>query len=681
MKPTRVCLAAVSLALTALLVRAPAARAQDADTAHGVHMGDRDTTCAPCRDFYRYANGAWLARTTIPAEWPIWDGFVEVEERTAAVVHGILDSLATATDRSGSPGWKVGRFYASCMDSARVDRDGARPIQGELARVDAIASVADLEGEIARLHRAGIEAAFAFSSAQDEKQSTAVIAELSQGGLGLPDRDYYFRADTVAQRTRREYVAHVARVLALTGVPMATAQRDAEHVMAIETQLAKASMTIVAQRDPNAVYHKMTARQLAAVTPAWSWPTFFEMVGAPPIPAANVQQPAFFAALNGMLRTVPLAEWRVYLRWRYAAAASRYLSQPFVDEDRRFYATLTGVHVLHPRWKRCAAATDRALGEALGQVYVERAFPPEAKAKALALVENLEAVLHDELSTLSWMDTATRRQAVAKLAAFSNKIAYPDRWRDYSALAVTDGSFWSNVQAANAFEVHRRLAKIGKPLDRAEWGMTPTTVNAYYNPNMNEIMFPAAILQPPFFDPAADAASNYGAIGAVIGHEMTHGFDDQGRQYDAQGNLRDWWTATDAAAYTARVGRIVDQYNQFVVLDTIHINGKQTLGENIADLGGLKIAYGALERSLAGQPRPLIGGLTPEQRFFLAFAQAWHAKTRPEYLRTLLQIDDHSPDTWRAIGVLSNMPEFAQAFGCQAGDPMVRPDSVRGQIW
>ena len=667
--------------IAALFVCATATRAQGVDGAHGVNLADRDTTCAPCRDFYRYANGAWLDRTTIPAEWPIWDGFLEIIERTATVVHGLLDSLVTADTRPGTPAWKVGHYYASCMDSARIERDGATPLRAELGRIDAIASTTGLQAEIARLQREGIGVGFNFTSGQDPKHSTDVIADLSQGGIGLPDRDYYFRADTVAQRTRRQYVAHVARLLALTGVPNAAATGQAKRIMAIETQLAKASMTIVERRDPNAIYHKMTASELAAATPAWSWPAFFTAVDAPPIAVANVEEPAFFTAMNGMLRTVPLADWRAYLRWQYAAAAAHSLSRAFVREEFRFDSTLTGATVLHPRWKRCAASTDGALGEALGQVYAERAFPPEAKAKGLQLVANLEGVLHDDLSTLAWMDTATRRQAIVKLAAFANKIAYPDRWRDYSALPVTAGPYWSNREAANTFEVHRQLLKIGNPVDRNEWGMSPATVNAYYNPRMNEIVFPAAILQAPFFDPAADAASNYGAMGAVIGHEMTHGFDDEGRQYDADGNLRDWWTPADAAAYKARAARIVTQYGAYVALDTIHINGEQTLGENIADIGGLRIAYRALERSLEGQPRPLIGGLTPEQRFFVAFAQAWQAKTRPEYLRTLVQTDVHSPDEWRALGAVVNMPEFAQAFGCHAGDPMVRPDSLRGEIW
>ncbi len=666
----------------ALLMGATGAAAQTGDSPHGVRVADRDTTCAPCRDFYRYANGAWLDRTTIPAEWPLWDGFLEVIDRTAGVVHGLLDSLVTAGSQPGTPAWKVGRYYASCMDSSRIEREGSRPLHAELARIDAIASTADLQAEIARLQREGIGAGFNFGSTQDPKHSTEIIADLAQGGLGLPERDYYFRADTVAERTRRQYVEHVARVLELTGVPGATATRDAERIMALETQLAKALMTIVERRDPNAVYHKMTVPELAAVTPAWSWPAFFRAVGAPGIAAANLEEPGFFTAMNGMLRTVPLADWRAYLRWQYAAAASPSLSRAFVREQFRFDSTLTGAATQHPRWRRCADATDGAMGEALGQVYVERTFPPAAKSQVLDLVRNLEAILHDDLSTVAWMDTATRRQAVAKLAAFGNKIAYPDRWRDYSALVVTAAApYWSNVEAADAFEMRRDLAKIGQPLDRTEWRMSPSTVNAYYNPKMNEIVFPAAILQPPFFDPAADAASNYGGMGMIIGHEMTHGFDDQGRQFDAEGNLRDWWSPADAAAYKARAGRFAAQYGGYAALDTIHINGEQTLGENIADNGGLRLAYRALERSLEGQPRPLIDGLTPEQRFFLAFAQGWHSKTRPEYLRMLLQTDVHSPDEWRVIGPLSNMPEFAQAFDCHAGDPMVRPDSLRGAIW
>jgi len=567
------------------------------------------------------------------------------------------------------------------MDSARAESEGAAPIKPELARIDSITGTPGLLAELARLHRMGFTPGFNFYAAPDAKHSADEIANLSQGGLGLPERDYYSRADTVAERTRRDYVAHIGRTLVLTGIPAATAGRDAQHIMALETALAAASMTIVEQRDPNVIYHKMSAGQLAALTPGWSWTAYFRDYGRPDIATIDVHQPKFFTAFDHLLRTTPIAGWKSYLRWQYAAAAAPFLSPAFVKENFRMSSVLDGTTEIRPRWKQCLSQTDQQLGEALGKVYVAREFSPAAKAKALSLVQNLEAVLHDDLSTLSWMSDATRKQAIEKLDAFVNKIGYPDHWRDYSALDVRDGTFFTNVTAASQFEAHRQLMKIGKPTDRTEWAMTPPTVNAQYNPFLNDIMFPAGILQPPFFDPEADDASNYGAIGSIIGHEMTHGFDDEGRQFDAQGNLRDWWTAADASEYNKRAAIVIDQYNHDLVIDTLHLNGQQTLGENIADIGGLKLAYAAMERALQGRARPLIDGFTPEQRFFLAYAQEWGEIDRPAYARTLVQIDVHSSPQWRVETPISNMPEFAQAFHCQSAAALVRPDSARAQIW
>ena len=649
---------------------------------HGVNPAYIDTTCAVCRSLYNYASGAWLKTATIPAEYPGWGAFFELYERNLSALHGMLDSLSTADLKSGTPEWKVAHFYHSCMDSARAESDGASPLRAELSRIDGITNRQLLEAEVARLHRAPTGALFFFTAAQDAKRSDEEIADASQGGLGLPDRDYYFRADTAAARTRREYAEHIARTLELAGTPAASATAQAKRIMALETKLADASMTIVEQRDPNALYHRMTVAELAKITPHWSWPEYFREIGRPDIPVTNMRQPKFFAAVDGMLVSVPLSDWKSYLRWQYIAAAAPFLSTPFVKEDFSFNgALLGGATELRPRWKRCLTQTDGQLGEALGQVYVARAFTPETKAKALSMVQNLEAVLHDDLSTLSWMSDATRKQAIVKLDAFVNKMGYPDKWRDYTLLVVHDGPFWHNVVAGSEFNFHRRLMKIDKPVDRSEWGMTPPTVNAEYNPNHNDLEFPAGILQPPFFDPDADDASNYGAIGTVIGHEMTHGFDDQGRQFDAQGNLRDWWTATDAAEYKKRAAIVVAQYNQDLVIDTIHVNGEQTLGENIADIGGTKLAYAALERSLKGKPRPLIDGFTPEQRFFIAYAQQWRELDRPEFARTLVQTNVHSPSQWRIDSPVANMPEFAQAFHCLATDALVRPDSMRAQIW
>jgi putative endopeptidase len=441
-------------------------------------------------------------------------------------------------------------------------------------------------------------------------------------------------------------------------------------------------MTRVAQRDPNAVYHKMSVAQLQALTPGWQWATYLRDRGARGVDSVNVRQPEFFRALDGMLAGVPLAEWKAYLRWHLARTAAPALSSRFGDESFRMQAVLTGTREQLPRWKRCLASTDAALGEALGQAYVERTFTPEARARALRMVDNLAAALRDRLAGLEWMSDTTRAQALAKLEAFRNKIGYPDRWRDYSALEIRPGSHLDNLVRVSRFASARNLAKIGQPVDRTEWGMTPPTVNAYYSPSMNEIVFPAGILQPPFFDPAADDAVNYGGMGAVIGHEMTHGFDDQGRQFDAAGNLRDWWQPRDAAAYDEQAGRVAAQFSAYTVIDgTVNVNGRLTLGENIADLGGLTIAYHALQKELAGKPRAMIDGFTPEQRFFMAWAQIWRRNSRPEALRLQVATDSHSPGQWRTNGPLSNMPEFAQAFGCNEGDPMVRPENVRARIW
>jgi predicted metalloendopeptidase len=442
-------------------------------------------------------------------------------------------------------------------------------------------------------------------------------------------------------------------------------------------------MTRVQRRDPNAIYHKMTVAELASLTPGFDWPTYFREVGAPAVTTLNVDQPDFMAAFGRLLASTPPEAWHAYLRWHLAEEAAPALGSAFVNENFRFQSALTGAKELLPRWKRCVRATDEALGEALGQAYVARTFTPQAKARALAMVRNMEAVLRERLGVLAWMGDSTRAQAIAKLDAFANKIGYPDRWRDYSKLGVQTGPFAANVLRANEFEVRRDLGEIGKPLDRLEWGMSPPTVNAYYNPHMNEIVFPAGILQPPFFDPQADDAVNYGGMGAVIGHEMTHGFDDQGSQYDAAGNLANWWGAADRERYTQRTTLIANQFGGYTIVDsTLHLNGRLTLGENIADLGGLTIAYYALEHSMRGKPRPpKIDGFTPEQRFFLAWAQIWRENTRPEFQRMLVTVDPHAPGMWRTNGPLSNMPEFARAWGCTTGDPMVRPDSLRAQIW
>lgn len=641
-----------------------------------------DTTCAPCKDFFQFANGAWLARAEIPAAYASWGSFNELDDRNKRVLREILETAAkNPGDPAGNSG-KLGLFYASCMDSARADADGIRPLAPELARISALQGPQDLQEEIARLHGTGVGVAFGFRAQQDFRNSTQFIAAADQGGLGLPDRDYYLNSDSASVKLRREYQQHIMRTLMLLGDPPSVAEVEAQRVVALETALARASMDRVTRRNPDSVYHKMTVPELQALTPAITWSSYLAAAGLGAVKQLNVAVPAFFRTADSVIAKTSILDWRSYLRYHLVSESAPWLSTPFVNEHFRFTRLLSGAKELLPRWRRCLDEANADLGEALGQAYVEKTFTPQAKARALAMVENLSAALRDRLNAVPWMQPATRAQALAKLNAFAKKIGYPDRWRDYSALEIRPGPFITNVLAANQFEVQRRLAKIGKPLDRAEWNMTPPTVNAYYSSGMNEIVFPAGILQPPFFNPDADDAINYGGMGAVIGHEMTHGFDDSGRRFDAQGNLKEWWTEADAREYTSRADRVVKQFDGYIAVDSLHLNGKLTLGENIADLGGLKIAYAALQQALAGKPRPpLMDGFTPEQRFFLAWAQVWRQQNRPENARVRVATDPHSSPKWRVNGPLSNLPEFARAFGCKSGDAMVRPDSVRAEIW
>jgi len=642
-----------------------------------------DTTCAPCRDFFQFANGGWLSHTEIPAAFPSWGSFNQLYEHNLDVLHELLE--AVAKDNAAAPGSnrrKLGTFYRTCMDSAAADAAGLEPLKPELDRIAGVSSGTALLAEAARLQRAGARALFSFTAGPDAKRSTEVIAEAGQGGLGLPDRDYYTKTDSASERLRQQYATHVARMLELTGTGADEARAAAQRIMTLETALAGASMSRVQQRDPNAVYHKMNVTELGAISPGIAWGDYFGEVGAPALTALNVRQPDFFKALSGLMRDRPMDDWRWYLRWHLIDRFGAWLASPLAGEDFHFEQTLTGVKEQQPRWRRCVQATDNGLGEALGQEYVARTFSPEAKRRALEMVHGLEAVMEDRLHGLPWMGDTTRQQALIKLAGYTNKIGYPERWVDYSALRVELGSFVANVQRASEFDTGRRLAEIGKPVDRTRFGMTPPTVNAYYNPRMNEIVFPAGILQPPFFNPDADDAINYGGMGAVIGHELTHGFDDAGRQYDAVGNLRDWWTVADGDRFKAQAQLVVDQFAGYVAVDTLRVNGRLTLGENLADLNGLRIAYAAFERSLVGKPRPpLIDGFTPEQRFFLGWAQVWRGKYRDEYARLLVNVDPHSPPRWRVNGPLSNMTEFRKAFACNAGDAMVRPDSVQPHIW
>ncbi len=672
----------VSLAAVLLAALASPAAVRASGEAHGLVLADMDTTVAPCQDFFRYADGGWIARTHMPAAYSRYGGFEELQDRNLDQVHRLLESALVEAKTAKSGNLRLlAAFYGTGMDSGRAELLGDQPIQPQLARIAALKSKAALGGELAKLHGEGVGGLFGFMGMADPGNSSMTIATLNQGGLSLPDRDYYFKPDSASQHVRREFVAHVARTLQLLGMEPAAAEQQAQTIMKIETALAGASMTRVQQRDPKATYHKMPLAEVEKSCPSFDWGAYLVGSGLKGVNEVNVRQPAFFAALDSTLRAVPLADWQTYLRWHVARAASPWLSTPFVAEDFRFRRVLTGAAEMQPRWRRCLEVTDRTLGESLGQEYVRTYFTPETKSRALEMVKNLKAALRDRIQALGWMSDATKAQALKKLDAMGIKIGWPDKWRDYSSLRLEEDSFYANLQRANRFERAYRLAKIGKPVDKSEFSMTPPTVNARYSPSLNDILFPAGILQPPFFDPEADDAVNYGGIGAVIGHEMTHGFDDSGCKYDGEGNLKDWWTAEDAQKYKAQAERIIAQYDAYTVLDTVHVNGRLTTGENLSDLGGLTVAHAALQKALAGKPRPAIDGFTPEQRFFLAYARIWRQIVRPAEAVQRINTDPHSPGEWRVRGPLSNMPEFEQAFGCGTTSPMMRAEAERVKIW
>jgi putative endopeptidase len=647
-----------------------------------------DTSCAPCRDFYGYANGGWIKQAQIPAAYPGWGTFFEVSDRTDALARQVI--MDAARDVNSAPrksnAWKIGTFYAACMDTARIESLGTKPIQPLLAVIASIKTADDLARAMGPLERMAGLAPFSIATSPDLRNTSRNALYAGQGGLLLPNRDYYTRNDARSEAMRRAYTSHVAEMLELIGEPAEQAEGAAQRILALESRLAGASMSSVQLRDPNAQYNKMSVADLQRLAPHLQWTRYLGQLGLKGVNASTaivVRQPDFFRTLDTLLVTVPVDDWRVFMRWRAVNGAARALPSAFVNQDFEFQRNLSGARSLLPRERRCGTATNAALGEAVGQEYVKRAFTAEGKARALKMVDNLQAVLRERIGQLDWMSDSTRVEALAKLDAFGRKIGYPDRWRDYSTLQVKPGAHIENLRAVMQWSSARDWAKLGKPVDRSEWFVVPFRVDAFYNAANNEITFPAGILQPPFFDPAADDAVNYGAIGAVIGHEMTHGFDDQGRQFDASGNLRDWWTKADAENYNARAKLVMEQFDAYTVLDSAtHVNGKLTLGENIADLGGLKIAFLSLQKALAqsGRPGP-IDGYTPEQRFFLSYAQVWRQITRPEALRMRLNVDTHAPLNWRVNGPLSNMPEFAAAWGCSAGDPMVRPDSLRARIW
>jgi len=664
------------------LAWALAASAQDKG-GRGFDTARMDRSAAACQDFYQFANGNWLKTTEIPAAFPSWGSFNILAENNRQTLHQILEETAKKTHARGTIEQKFGDYYASCMDTARREAEGAKPIQAELERIAQLKSAKDLHAELARLHRMGVPALFDFDALPDFKNSSVVIGIATQGGLSLPTNEYYTKTDDKSKELRQEFTAHVARMFQLLGDAPEKANAAAQTVLALQTRLAQNSRTPVELRDFTRQYNKMSAAELAQLTPSFSWGDYFAALGLARDLPVNVAHPEFYRAVDKMYAEVPLEDWKTYLRWQLVSAAAPSLSAKFEEESFNFNGkVLSGRREQYPLWRRCVAATDAQLGEALGQAYVARAFTPDSKRRMQTMVDNLIAAFRERVQRLDWMSDETRRQALAKLNAFGQKIGYPDRWVDYSALDITRDSYAQNVMRAGEFEVRREFAKIGKPVDRAEWAMSPPTVNAYNNWLRNEIVFPAGILQAPFFNPSADDAINYGAIGAVIGHEITHGFDDQGAKFDLEGNLKNWWSDADLKSFEQRSECVVNQFAAYEVEPGLRMQGKLVSGESIADLGGLQVAYDAFLKSLEGKPRPAdIDGFTPEQRFFLGWAQVWAAKYTPEMARYITQSDPHPLSRFRVNGPLSNMPEFAAAFQCKAADPMVRPEKDRCKIW
>lgn len=639
-----------------------------------------------CVDFFDFANGAWLAHDTIPAAYSSSGVGRDMGDRNELVVRSVLDD-ALARRRSlpqDNTTRKLGTFYATCMDSTAAEQMGIGPLRNTLASIDAVDSRPALLSAIARLQMSGSNVAFGYSADPDPHDAAHYVGGFGQGGLGLPDRDYYTKTDPSSDSLRKAYVEHIAKYLTLAGDDASAAHARALRVLALETELAKASMTRVAMRDPSALDHPMTLDQFHAITPNIDWAAYYRDVGAAaPAKKLNIGQPDFFKRLDALITSTPMDDWRAYLRYHAISSSAAWLSTPFVQENFAFSARFTGAKEMLPRWKRCLRVADNTIGEALGQAYVAKTFSPAARARAKTVIDDIRTSFGQRVQKLDWMSEATKKQALHKLALMGEKVGYPDTWRDYSKLQTVDGPFVLNLERANAFEWRRTINRPGSPVDTTEWGITVPTVNAYYDPTKNEMVFPAGALAPQTFDPKADDAANYGALGGSwAGHELTHGFDDEGRHFDAKGNLRDWWTPADSVHFTKEAQKVVDQFNAYIQVDTFHVNGKLTLGENIADYGGVLTAYDALQRGLKRNGRPgLIEGFTPEQRFFIAYAQTWRTHSRPESMKNRVTIDPHAPEQWRVNGPLSNIASFASAFGCKPDDAMVRQSSLIPRIW
>lgn len=648
----------------------------------GIDVSGIDTGCKPCDDFWRYANGLWMDRNPIPSNQAGWGVMAMVREGNTERMKVLLEAAGAAKAPMGSNQQKIGDLYSACMDTAAIEKAGIKPLEGELGQVAKVSSVKELLALLVEFQKNSPFGPVVIFARQDSKNVSETVAATAATGLSLPDRDFYFRDDERTKKIRAEFVGHVAKMMTLAGAEPAAATAQAEEILAFETKMAQPRLTLVQRRDPNATYHPVGIKGAMELMPSYDWKAAFRSLGIPEGTQLIVSEPEHLKAMEKEFTATPLATWKTWMRWKIIASGAPYLTKAFVDESFRFGGTvLSGVKEQQPRWKTCTALVDGTLGDALGEEFVKKHFPPAAKAQMNTLVENLRVTLREQLQESKWMDPETKKNAIEKLNAFQAKIGYADRWRDYSAVKIDRGNLVASLESASEVSRMYQLGKIGKPLDRNDWGMTPPTVNAYYNPPKNEIAFPAGILQPPMFDMGADEAANYGAIGAVIGHEMGHGFDDQGSKFAASGDLRNWWTPEDRKKFEARADCVVNQFNTLDVGEGLRHNGRLVVGEALGDLGGLKLAYRAYKRALGGKEAPVIDGYTGDQRFFLAFARVWATQLRPESTRLRLQTDPHPLGRFRAIGTLQNMPEFHKAFSCKLGDPMVRPADKQCELW
>ncbi len=670
------------IALLSSSVMSGQAKAPEDRPAPRFDVSSIDKSIDPCVDFYQFACNNWIKNNPMPADYTDWISFTEVEEHNNAVLRKILDKASVNDPKRSAVLQKVGDFYAACMDEEAANKKRSTPLKPEFDRIAAVKDKTQMIEVMAHESLIGPNPLFSFYSSPDIHNANMTIAFIDQGGIVLPDRDYYLKDDPDMVAIRKTYVDHVSRMFALLGQSPEQAKKSADAVMKIETELARAAMDRTLRRDPKTQDHKMSLADIEAQAPNFHLSRYFAATGAPSFKELNVSNPEFFKTLNSIVDKVPLEDWKTYMTWQVVNVAAPWLSDDFVQEDFKLIQALSGQKELKPRWKRCIGATNGFLGEALGQLYVDETFGAEGKDRMLKMVDALEHALQQDITSLPWMTETTKKEALIKLKAIRNKIGYPEKWRDYSKLEIRRNDLPGNLERGSEFEAHRQLNKIGKPVDKAEWDITPPTVNAFYNPEHNEIVFPAGILQPPFFDKTMDDPVNFGGIGLVIGHELTHGFDDQGRQFDPQGNLRDWWTPVDAQEFEKRANCVVDEYGSFVAVDDLKLNGKLTLGENTADNGGARIALMALHELMAQtkqDPNKRIDGYTPDQRYFLGFARAWCENTTPENLRLGVRTDPHSPGRWRVNGVVQNMPEFQSAFHCKAGQPMVRQHAC--SVW